>query len=101
MGSERVTRAEEFKRETRADESRRLEARILELRDKPTMNANNPLYVDPAIIPPGWTYAWIRYSLVDIPDYKRELETKRNGWTPVPSDRHPELSNDGASGRTG
>lgn len=46
-------------------------------------------YVDPAIIPYGWTYEWKRKSIYNMPDTSHQIGLMENGWTPVPADRHP------------
>jgi hypothetical protein len=90
---------ESFTHESRTEESRRLEAREMELREQFDMTANDPLWVDPRKIPHGWEYAWIKTALLDIPDFVREIQTKKIGFTPVPSDRHPELCTEGMLGQ--
>jgi hypothetical protein len=49
------------------------------------------LYVDPSTIPDGWTYNWKRYSAYEWEDTGNQLRVKREGWTPVPASRHPEM----------
>jgi len=76
----------------RIEESRRLELRINELRQKSHMNYEDPLSIPKEQIPDGWTYFWVRESVLNEPDTSRIVEMKRKGWTPVPSDRHPDYA---------
>lgn len=82
---------EREQRLSRIDESRRLEEREFEIRSQDVMKARDPLHVPPEIIPGGWTYMWLRQSLMNEPDVGRDTQTRRLGFTPVPGDRHPEL----------
>lgn len=87
------------RQELRHDDPRRLEARIAELKPKIDVLYVSPLHVPDEVIPLGWTYHWVRTSLLDVPDVKRESFCKMNGWNPVPADRHPEIFNMGLTGR--
>jgi hypothetical protein len=49
------------------------------------------LYVDPNTIPEGWTYNWKRFSTYEWEDTGNQLKVKREGWSPVPASRHPEM----------
>ncbi len=49
------------------------------------------LWIDPATIPEGMTYAWFIESVLDQPDARYLKNAFRMGWKPVPADRHPEL----------
>lgn len=81
----------------RADEPGHLEeSRDLELNEnhkRAVMNMSyaDPLHVPSEIIPHGWEYRWVRESCLDKPDNKRMVDAKRKGWTPVPSNRHPDM----------
>jgi len=94
----RVSRNEEVNHQSRADSSRRLAERELELRETFDMSPNDPLYVPQEWIEPGWEYHWVRISILGEPDYLRDVQTKKMGYTPVPADRHPTLCNDGKIG---
>lgn len=48
-------------------------------------------YVDPHSIPDGWTYNWKRFSVYEQEDTGNQLKVKRDGWTAVPVERHPEM----------
>jgi len=62
--------------------------------------AHDKFYVDPSVIPPGWTYEWKYYSTLNKPDESKAIELRRNGWEAVPASRHPELMPDGSRGET-
>lgn len=47
-------------------------------------------YIDPSVIPDGWTYEWKRFSTVNKEDFAYLNAQKRAGWTPVPAERHPD-----------
>jgi hypothetical protein len=48
-------------------------------------------YINPAIIPEGWSYEWKQYSVLGEEQGSYQVTLARTGWEPVPSDRHPEL----------
>lgn len=52
---------------------------------------NDPLYIDPDIIPDGTTYEWKRDSIYGKDDPAYSAALLRMGWTPVDAARHPEL----------
>jgi len=83
----------------RVEDSRRLELRVNELRPVMNMSYKDPLYIDPELVPDGWEYFWVRESVLGEPDFGRTVEMKRKGWTPVPADRHPEMTFDDFLGR--
>lgn len=48
-------------------------------------------YIDPAIIPDGWSYEWKRHTLLGKEDPSYQISLARGGWEPVPASRHPEM----------
>lgn len=48
-------------------------------------------FIDPAVIPDGWTYEWKRYTTVGAEDPTYQTALARAGWEPVPVSRHPEM----------
>ena len=48
-------------------------------------------YVDPHIIPDGWSYEWKRKTIWGKEDPAHEVELSRHGWEPVPASRHPQM----------
>ena len=55
-------------------------------------------YVPADWIPDGWTYNWKRFSFYNEPDNDNQIRVKREGWTPVPISRHPQMMPDGYTG---
>jgi len=46
-------------------------------------------FVDPSIIPEGWTYEWKRQSILGQEDATHQIHLARMGWEAVPARRHP------------
>jgi hypothetical protein len=53
---------------------------------------SNRYEFDRDMIPPGQTYEWKRKSIFGQDDQENLINLEHNGWTPVPADRHPELT---------
>lgn len=49
------------------------------------------LHIDPARVPKDKTYIWVRETVLGAPDHENVSERMRDGWAPVPLDRHPEF----------
>lgn len=47
---------------------------------------------DTSLQPTNVTYEWKRVSIWGKPDEEHQINMRNNGWTPVPANRHPELS---------
>lgn len=48
-------------------------------------------YVDPESIPDGWTYEWKRHTVYGQEDPAYQVQLAREGWSVVPSSRHPSM----------
>jgi hypothetical protein len=48
-------------------------------------------FIDPKVIPGGWTYEWKRFTVFNQEDPSYQVTLRRAGWEPVPATRHPEL----------
>lgn len=48
-------------------------------------------YIDPSMIPDGWSYEWKRRLLLGAEDPSHNVALYRMGWEPVPLSRHPEM----------
>lgn len=48
-------------------------------------------WIDPNIIPDGWTYEWKRYTTLGAQDPAYQVSLARGGWESVPASRHPEF----------
>lgn len=51
-------------------------------------------YIDPTVIPDGWTYEWKRLTLYNQADPSYQVELRQTGWEPVPASRHRSLMPD-------
>lgn len=50
-------------------------------------DGTDEFYVDPSIIPTGWTYEWKRRTVYNQEDPAYQVHLTRMGWEPVPVDR--------------
>lgn len=48
-------------------------------------------FVEPEKIPEGWTYEWKRWTIYNQEDPSYQVQLRRQGWEPVPAERHPEM----------
>ena len=48
-------------------------------------------YVDPDVIPDGWTYEWKMFTVYNAEDPTHQVKLAREGWTAVPVSRHPNM----------
>ncbi len=83
-------------RESMREEDPRTRAarRAAELRDHGGLDDDSykdDFYIDPALIPPGWTYEWKRILVAGAADPGYEVQIARAGFEPVPVSRHPEM----------
>lgn len=53
-------------------------------------SSDNVLDFPPHLVPDGYTYQWIRESIYNQEDRANLVSRGRNGWQPVPQDRHPD-----------
>lgn len=84
-------RGNEIDMDARMMEARRLQERELELRELDSMEMTSPFNIPPEIIPQGWSYRWVRIGIKEAPDAQNQGAALRDGWSPVPADRHPTL----------
>lgn len=52
-------------------------------------SSENRLYVDPSIIPEGWTWEWKRHTVYNAPDPTYQAALQRDGWEPVLAENYP------------
>lgn len=57
----------------------------------------DPFFIDPNVIPKGWSYEWKRESVHGQPDSEHMINIRENHWKPVPAEHHPELAAAGES----
>jgi hypothetical protein len=55
-------------------------------------------YIDPRIIPDGWSYEWKRETVHGQPDPSYQVTLAQRGWEPVPASRHKDLVPPGWTG---
>ena len=48
-------------------------------------------YIDPRVIPDGWSYEWRRDTVLGKGDPSYQVSLARSGWETVPPARHPEM----------
>lgn len=78
----------------------RAEARVREIRENmPEGGQSRDKFWAPPP-PDGWDYQWKMKTCMGEEFYSYQVELARNGWEPVPLDRHPELMPHGWTGKT-
>lgn len=87
-------------RDIRVSEDRTFEERRANLRKSLSMSYQDPLHIDPSVIPENMDYMWVRDSVRGEPDKTRMTMQKRRGWVPVPAANHPEMVPEFDSGRS-
>lgn len=53
-------------------------------------------YIPPDMVPEGWDYQWKTHSILNQEQGTYLMQLAREGWSPVPSSRHPEMMHKGA-----
>ena len=85
----------EMRATPREDDPRaRAERRAAEIRQHlkgDTSDGADRFYIDPNVIPDGWSYEWKRKTIWGKEDPAHEVELARKGWEVVPASRHPEM----------
>ena len=78
--------------ETR-DSIREAELRAQEISDSlgDSVYQTDEFYVDPNVIPAGWSYQWRRMTVAGKEDPHYMVSLKHSGWREVPVSRHPEM----------
>jgi len=81
------------------DPRSRAARRAAELRSSidTTIDEADEFYVDPNIVPDGWTYEWKRFTVLGQEDTGAMLNYRRSGWEEVPMRRHPDMMPIGSS----
>lgn len=57
-------------------------------------------YIDPRVIPDGWSYEWKRLETLNKPDPSYQVALAHRGWEPVPRSRHPQMMPDSDQGNS-
>jgi hypothetical protein len=63
-------------------------------------DGEDKFYINPRIIPDGWSYEWKRHLLLGKADPSYEVSLAHKGWEAVPRSRHPEMMPDSDRGET-
>src|ERR1700744_203638 len=63
-------------------------------------DGEDKFYIDPRIIPDGWSYEWKRHTLLGKEDPSYQVSLAHKGWEAVPRSRHPEMMPDNYRGET-
>ena len=69
-------------------------------RRKRDTEEQDPLYIDPKMIPPGLSVEWKRFSCYGKPDPTNIVRLQRQGWEPCPVDKWRFLVGDEYEGKT-
>ncbi len=75
------------------DPRARAAKRAAELRDNrdESYDGADEYYIDPSIIPDGWSYEWKTRFVMNQEQSSHMLALRRGGWEEVPTARHPEM----------
>lgn len=88
------TKTEESPRERAA----RKAAELRSHRDGNLDDGTDEFFVEPGIIPDGWTYEWKTKTVLGAEDPAHQVKLARDGWEAVPASRHPEMMPAGYKG---
>ena len=61
-------------------------------------DGTDEFFVEPGIIPDGWSYEWKTKTILGMEDPNHQVKLARDGWEPVPASRHPEMMPAGYKG---
>ena len=68
--------------------------RAMELREQASSDDDDGVdkfYIDPKLIPDGWSYEWKTYTVLGKENPSYQVAMAHMGWEAVPRSRHPEL----------
>jgi hypothetical protein len=83
------------------DPRARAARRAAELREHgSTDDGSDKFYINPRIVPDGWTYEYRRFTVMGAQDPSYQVTLATKGWEAVPASRHPELMPLGYTGNT-
>lgn len=91
---------------TREEDPRaRAARRAMELREQASSDDDGevylgPFYIDPRIIPDGWSYEWKTYTVLGKENPSYQVSMAHKGWEAVPRSRHPHLMPHNHQGET-
>jgi len=61
-------------------------------------DGTDEFFVEPGIIPDGWSYEWKTKTILGAEDPAHQVKLARDGWEAVPASRHPEMMPAGYKG---
>ena len=61
-------------------------------------DGTDEFFVEPGIIPDGWTYEWKTKTVLGAEDPAHQVKLARDGWEAVPASRHPDMMPAGYKG---
>lgn len=60
-------------------------------RRRPREEEESIYWIDPKVVPPGMKYQWKTEMVMGMQAREMLASNLKNGWKPVPSERHPDL----------
>lgn len=72
--------------------SRATTSRAATSRALPATDRESRLWIDPERIPPNMSYKFVRERVTGLHDKDNVSLALREGWRPVPAERHPEVA---------
>ncbi len=63
-------------------------------------DGTDKFYIDPSIIPDGWSYEWKMLTVLGKENPSYQVSLAHRGWEAVPRSRHPEMMPDNFRGET-
>ena len=86
------------------DPRSRAARRAMELREQGSPDDGEvylgPFYIDPSIIPDGWSYEWKTYTVLGKENPSYQVSMAHKGWEAVPRSRHPHMMPHNYQGET-
>jgi hypothetical protein len=84
--------------ESPRERASRKAAELRSHRDGNLDDGTDEFYVEPGVIPDGWTYEWKTKTILGAEDPAHQVKLARDGWEAVPASRHPEMMPAGYKG---
>jgi hypothetical protein len=84
--------------ESPRERATRKAAELRSHRDGNLDDGTDEFFVEPGVIPDGWTYEWKTKTILGAEDPAHQVKLARDGWEAVPASRHPEMMPAGYAG---
>lgn len=84
--------------ESPRERAARKAAELRSHRDGNLDDGTDEFFVEPGIIPDGWSYEWKTKTVLGAEDPAHQVKLARDGWEAVPASRHPEMMPAGYKG---